>query len=149
MSAACKYGDPSCPCQDGDSCHYEGNNPWTPPAVYDFALEVFRIAGGDVECCPHPTRDQAIACVRDLRERYEEALKTPPTATEPAQTGRGGADHHATLRKVLDMALDYARAELNWARDAYKGYEHRIDPYERDVKELEAIDAAMAKEKEG
>lgn len=31
--AACKYGDPSCPCQDGDSCHYEGENPWTPPAV--------------------------------------------------------------------------------------------------------------------
>lgn len=19
----CKYGDPSCPCQDGDACHYE------------------------------------------------------------------------------------------------------------------------------
>ena len=21
--AACKYGDPSCPCQDGGACHYE------------------------------------------------------------------------------------------------------------------------------
>jgi len=21
--AACKYGDPLCPCQDGDACHYE------------------------------------------------------------------------------------------------------------------------------
>lgn len=81
--------------------------------------------------------------------RFTLVMRAPPTTTEPAQTGRGGADHHATLRKVLDMALDYARAELNWARYAYKGYEHRIDPYERDVKELEAIDAAMAKEKEG
>jgi len=27
----CKYGDPLCPCQDGDSCHYEGDNPMTPP----------------------------------------------------------------------------------------------------------------------
>lgn len=27
---ACKYGDPLCPCQDGDSCHYEGENPMTP-----------------------------------------------------------------------------------------------------------------------
>ena len=23
----CKYGDAFCPCQDGDSCHYEGKNP--------------------------------------------------------------------------------------------------------------------------
>jgi hypothetical protein len=28
----CKYGDPFCPCQDGDPCHYEGENPMTPPA---------------------------------------------------------------------------------------------------------------------
>lgn len=27
----CKYGDPSCPCQDGDSCHYEGENPIKKP----------------------------------------------------------------------------------------------------------------------
>lgn len=27
----CKYGDPGCPCQDGDECHYEGENPWPPP----------------------------------------------------------------------------------------------------------------------
>lgn len=29
----CKYGDPSCPCQDGDSCHYEGDNPMRPYAT--------------------------------------------------------------------------------------------------------------------
>jgi hypothetical protein len=27
----CPYGDPLCPCQDGDPCHYEGDNPMTPP----------------------------------------------------------------------------------------------------------------------
>ena len=27
----CKYGDPGCPCQDGDTCHYEGENPMNPP----------------------------------------------------------------------------------------------------------------------
>jgi len=30
---ACKYGDPYCPCQDGDMCHYEGPNPMPPPKV--------------------------------------------------------------------------------------------------------------------
>ena len=30
---ACKYGDPTCPCQDGDPCHYEGDNPMTPPTA--------------------------------------------------------------------------------------------------------------------
>ena len=29
--SGCKYGDPFCPCQDGDMCHYEGPNPMTPP----------------------------------------------------------------------------------------------------------------------
>lgn len=29
----CKHGDPSCPCQDGDSCHYEGANPWPEPST--------------------------------------------------------------------------------------------------------------------
>ncbi|MES2958502.1 MAG: NADAR family protein [Pseudomonadota bacterium] len=27
----CKYGDPTCPCQDGDACHYEGANPMAAP----------------------------------------------------------------------------------------------------------------------
>jgi hypothetical protein len=29
--AKCKYGDPTCPCQDGDLCHYEGKNAWPAP----------------------------------------------------------------------------------------------------------------------
>lgn len=28
----CKYGDPFCPCPDGDMCHYEGPNPMPAPA---------------------------------------------------------------------------------------------------------------------
>lgn len=24
---ACPHGDPTCPCQDGDTCHYEGPDP--------------------------------------------------------------------------------------------------------------------------
>jgi hypothetical protein len=27
----CKYGDPLCPCQDGDQCHYEGPHAMMPP----------------------------------------------------------------------------------------------------------------------
>lgn len=37
---ACKRGDPSCPCQDGDPCHYEGDNPMTPPAVIGMRMEM-------------------------------------------------------------------------------------------------------------
>lgn len=29
----CKYGDPTCPCADGDSFHYEGENPWPKPGI--------------------------------------------------------------------------------------------------------------------
>lgn len=28
---SCEYGDPTCPCQDGDQCHYTGPDPWPPP----------------------------------------------------------------------------------------------------------------------
>lgn len=40
--ADCKYGDPTCPCQDGDMCHYKAG--WTtkawpvPPEFVDAAL---------------------------------------------------------------------------------------------------------------
>lgn len=30
----CKYGDPICPCQDGDACHYEGADPMNVPPEY-------------------------------------------------------------------------------------------------------------------
>lgn len=33
----CKYGDPTCPCQDGDMCHYEGENPSSVPSEYVLA----------------------------------------------------------------------------------------------------------------
>lgn len=29
----CKFGDVTCPCSDGDPCHYEGPNPMMPPAA--------------------------------------------------------------------------------------------------------------------
>lgn len=30
----CFYGDPTCPCQDGDPCHYEGDDPMNVPPEY-------------------------------------------------------------------------------------------------------------------
>ena len=27
----CEFGDSTCPCQDGDECHYKGEHPMTPP----------------------------------------------------------------------------------------------------------------------
>lgn len=40
----CPHGDPTCPCQDGDGCHYEGvdampcsNRPW---AAYDSTMDL-------------------------------------------------------------------------------------------------------------
>lgn len=30
----CKHGDPYCPCQDWDPCHYEGNHPMQCPTTH-------------------------------------------------------------------------------------------------------------------
>lgn len=35
----CKYGDSYCPCQDGDICHYEGEDPMPYPRRYTETLE--------------------------------------------------------------------------------------------------------------
>lgn len=43
----CKYGDPYCPCQDGDLCHYEGENPMSPDS--DVAAYARRVRDIDSE----------------------------------------------------------------------------------------------------
>ena len=45
------------------------------------AREVFRIAGGDVECSPNPTTQQALDCLQDLRSCYDEAIAARPAGT--------------------------------------------------------------------
>lgn len=58
---ACVHGDPYCPCQDGDTCHYEGDDPMRCPttdvigctachygAAYAFDVEGARV--GIVSC---------------------------------------------------------------------------------------------------
>lgn len=51
--SACKYGDPLCPCQDGDMCHYEGPKPLPVPAIY--AGRMIELA---VETIPFPTETE-------------------------------------------------------------------------------------------
>lgn len=36
IAAFCPYGDPYCPCQDGDPCHYEGDDAMKTPFEWTF-----------------------------------------------------------------------------------------------------------------
>ena len=45
----CKYGDPTCPCQDGDLCHYEGEDPMN--VRPDYALTAIQDAVAEAEDC--------------------------------------------------------------------------------------------------
>lgn len=51
------------------------------------AREVFRISGGDIECCPNPTPEDAMECLSDLRKCYDESL-----AQQPAEAVAGFID---------------------------------------------------------
>ena len=62
LTTKCKYGDPMCPCQDGDACHYEGDNPMTPPPIA--ALKA-RIAALEAE------RDQMRASLDRIVSAYD------------------------------------------------------------------------------
>lgn len=44
----CRYGDATCPCQDGDSCHYEGPDAMEPPSEIDrLAAALVNVWRGD------------------------------------------------------------------------------------------------------
>jgi len=46
LTTKCKYGDPMCPCQDGDACHYEGDNPMTPPPIAALKARIADLEAG-------------------------------------------------------------------------------------------------------
>jgi len=43
----CKFGDVACPCQDGDPCHFEGENPMTPPTLLTAIPQSAEFSKGD------------------------------------------------------------------------------------------------------
>ena len=95
----CKYGDPTCPCADGDTCHYEGQNPWPAPPKGKFeptkqsAGDKIRreLSGSSVErCCA-----EIAAQLADHNEREERRgkpllgeLTEEETKTEVEYLGR-------------------------------------------------------------
>lgn len=70
--SVCNYGDPACPCQDGDACHYEGENAMPPPTAFVLAtaLEAIRL----VYKVPRPWIDGGVSwtewdkCCKKLAE---------------------------------------------------------------------------------
>ena len=48
----CPHGDKSCPCQDGDLCHYEGPNAW-PRAAYESNIEELEEYASAEDACHH------------------------------------------------------------------------------------------------
>lgn len=69
----CKYGDPHCPCQDGDLCHYEGPNPMSPESA---AMERARYAWEDI--------DEAHRRPDTERDNYGRAVGHVSFVTRPA-----------------------------------------------------------------
>ena len=51
-------------------------------------FDVFRMAGGDTECCPNPTFEEAYRCVCDLRSNYDELLASPAHTSEARDAAR-------------------------------------------------------------
>ena len=59
---ACKYGDPSCPCQDGDHCHYEPHDATLTPANNVPPEYVRRAIAAEREACALQVRHDCNAC---------------------------------------------------------------------------------------
>ena len=84
------------------------------------ALDVFKIAGGDVECSPEPTAEMALDCLRDLRQCYEEVLSQQPAAALPEVSDEDvqvslltmSNGVHITREGEVHAALESYRASL-------------------------------------
>jgi hypothetical protein len=66
----CKYGDTTCPCPDGDPCHYEGKNPMT---AQKSNRDLLAQALGMLEYYREQTRPIALAdvLINEIRLRLE------------------------------------------------------------------------------
>lgn len=85
----CKFGDPLCPCQDGDSCHYEGPDAWAVP-------KNLKTGGFMTPAKQPPTYNQP--SMEDLANRF--TYHTPT----PEQTAR-----YRTIRnQAHDLAKNFA-----------------------------------------
>lgn len=70
----CKYGDPTCPCQDGDACHYEGPEPVmnVPPEHVRNVRAALEKNAADMEKLAQAASDDAERAIQ--RARAAEAL---------------------------------------------------------------------------
>ena len=68
----CKYGDPTCPCQDGDPCHYEPHG--DTPAMNVPPEYVLQAVATKVEICAEITEE--------IRREYYNTYKKPGKAGE-------------------------------------------------------------------
>ena len=71
---ACKYGDPSCPCQDGDHCHYEPHNATLTPANNVPPEYVRRAIAAEREACAKIAIDHAEFCRKEFYNGGHESL---------------------------------------------------------------------------
>lgn len=89
----CKYGDPYCPCQDGDTCHYEGKDPMAPSAGAQGETQA--------DCAA------ALSMARDwlgasARERASRRMQATPLIQSLADYATQQAEEIARLRAALE-----------------------------------------------
>lgn len=137
----CPYGDPTCPCQDADMCHYEGERPMTPPTggPSDAAVEAstFAVAAELTRQLSHPRIDNA-------RGFDAQALAHAALAT---YTGRLTEERDAA-RIQRDLLADGLRecvrairsALTGWSKDSADGLFAAATHAERDLRSVGNLD---------
>ena len=129
MMPKCPYGDPGCPCQDGDACHYVvafGSPAMAPPDIFTAArtiAQVFTAAGIEIHLPGEGGMDDA------ERGRWHACLDSAEAILRPR-----AASHETELVAVL-------REVMGWISNWSPNFEQDQDwPETRD-----RVDAAIAK----
>ena len=114
LTTKCKYGDPMCPCQDGDACHYEGDNPMTPPPIKAriAALEAER----DAAIASAPTQGalgEALKIVQAERDAMRHLALWMRSQTSCENYHHDKREQHSGSECPVEARID---AELNWRK---------------------------------
>ena len=136
----CKYGDPHCPCQDGDACHYESyeGSPAVACVPTDYVrralgraeAENFKLAAGacvidgglvgDDYGNQFCTLTRKLKAVRELSEAEADVIEAAMDAAqmnEARQYGPASVQYRDALMRLWDACSDLAgEGEGTWRR---------------------------------
>lgn len=120
VASRCVGDDPTCPCQDGDACHYRGDKAWPLPSSYQKQT----VASPDLNakaryyglCLAGESRGSVVEAT--LKAAFIDVLQSQADYAATLEARVGEQDKAIESRRLACIARDEMVAKLKSDRDA-------------------------------